>query len=57
MALFPGFVGGFIKVLTITSAPQMYRYPYRNSAEALRGDMQKVGRDMETTLERIVVKE
>lgn len=47
------FVKGFISVITVTAAPQLYRYPYRSSAEALRGDMQRVGADMQATLDKV----
>jgi hypothetical protein len=47
------FVKGFISVITVTAAPQLYRYPYRSSAEALRGDMQRVGRDMQSTFDKL----
>lgn len=29
----------------------LYRYPYRNTQEALRGDAKRIGRDMEACLE------
>lgn len=29
----------------------LYRYPYRNAAEALRGDAKRIGRDIEAALE------
>lgn len=48
-----GFIKGFLTVLTVTAAPQLYRYPYRNNSEALRGDMMRVGADMGATLERM----
>ncbi len=47
------FVKGFMSVITVTASPQLYRYPYRSSAEALRGDMQRVGRDMQSTLDKL----
>lgn len=47
------FVKGFISVITVTAAPQLYRYPYRSSSEALRGDMQRVGADMESALQSL----
>ncbi len=39
-------------VLTVTAAPQLYRYPYRMSAEGLRGDMLRVGEDMAAAFDR-----
>lgn len=47
------FVKGFISVITVTAAPQLYRYPYRSSAEALRGDMQRIGKDMQATFDKL----
>lgn len=57
MNSFKGFLDGMLGVLNITSSPMMYRYPYRSNAEALRGDMLKIGKDMETTLEKVEVRE
>lgn len=51
------FVKGFLTVLTITASPQLYRYPYRGSAEGLRGDMLRVGEDMFSALNRLPTKE
>ncbi len=39
------FLEGMMSVLTITSPP-LYRYPYRNSAEAFRGDFKRVAEDI-----------
>lgn len=47
------FVKGFISVITVTAAPQLYRYPYRSSAEALRGDMQRIGKDLQATFDKL----
>lgn len=47
------FVKGFISVITVTASPQLYRYPYRSSAEALRGDMLRVGKDMSETFDKL----
>lgn len=44
------FVKGMLTVLTVTATPQLYRYPYRTSAEGLRGDMSRVGEDVESVL-------
>lgn len=46
MMLVSNFVKGIISVITVTAAPQLYRYPYRNSIEAFRGDMQRIGGDL-----------
>ncbi len=32
--------------------PPLYRYPYRNSQDALGGDWQRVGRDIEQILDQ-----
>lgn len=39
------FLKGIVSVLTIFPSP-LYRYPYRNSAEAFRGDWSRIGKDM-----------
>ena len=43
---------GLVSVLTISSSP-LYRYPYRNAAEAFRGDWQKIGQDLSMALDKI----
>lgn len=53
MSIINNFVKGFLTVLTVTASPQLYRYPYRNSAEGLRGDMLRVGEDMAVALNRL----
>ncbi len=30
----------------------LYRYPYRNAAEAFRGDAKRIGHDIEAALEQ-----
>jgi hypothetical protein len=55
MSAIGDFIKGFLSVVTVTAAPQLYRYPYRTSAEALRGDMQKVGDDMASAFEQLPV--
>lgn len=40
------FLKGVVSVMTILPSP-LYRYPYRNSAEAFRGDWQRIGKDIE----------
>jgi hypothetical protein len=44
------FFAGF-GALFATTTPPLYRYPYRNSADALRGDWYRVGKDIEATIE------
>lgn len=40
------FLKGIVSVLTVMPSP-LYRYPYRNSAEAFRGDWGRIGKDIE----------
>jgi hypothetical protein len=40
------FLKGIVSVLTIMPSP-LYRYPYRNSAEAFRGDWSRIGKDID----------
>ena len=42
---------GMVGVLTY-QVSALYRYPYRNSAEAFRGDWLKLGRDIENALDK-----
>ncbi len=53
MSLVHNLIGGFLSVVTVTATPQLYRYPYRNSSEGLRGDMLRVGDDIEAVLGRL----
>jgi hypothetical protein len=50
MKIIGSFLEGVFSVMSANVSPQMYRYPYRTSAEALRGDMLRVGKDMDSTL-------
>lgn len=50
MSIVLNFFKGAISVITVTAAPQLYRYPYRTSAEGLRGDMQRVGGDIDSVI-------
>lgn len=47
------FCTGLISVLQITSAPMLYRYPYRTSAEGLRSDWQRIGQDIDNMIGKI----
>ena len=47
MNIFKDFTLGMFSVLRVTSAPMLYRYPYRNSAEGLRSDWSRVAADIE----------
>lgn len=42
---------GTARLFTITTPP-LYRYPYRNSAEGLRGDMGRIGKDIAYLMEK-----
>ena len=53
MSIVVSLIKGALSVITVTAAPQLYRYPYRSSAEGLRGDMQRVGGDVEAVFERL----
>jgi len=53
MQIMKNFAHGIFTVLKITGSPLLYRYPYRNSAEALRGDWLKVGNDMRDVIGKI----
>ncbi|MBV8938415.1 MAG: hypothetical protein JO089_01065 [Alphaproteobacteria bacterium] len=52
MSIVSTLIKGMVSVITVTAAPQLYRYPYRSSAEGLRGDMSKVGGDIAEVLSR-----
>ncbi len=52
-----GFIKGFLSVITVTAAPQLYRHPYRTSTEALRGDMMRIGADMESAFKQLTQQE
>lgn len=47
------FISGVLSVLKTTSAPMLYRYPYRMSAEGLRADWQNIGQDIESVIGRL----
>jgi hypothetical protein len=51
MSVLFDFLGGLSRQFEITTPP-LYRHPYRNSAEGLRGDMLRLGKDMEFVLAR-----
>lgn len=51
MSVLFDFLGGLSRQFAITTPP-LYRYPYRNSAEGLRGDMRRLGKDIEFVLAR-----
>lgn len=47
------FFRGMISSVTVTATPQLYRYPYRTNAEALRGDMKRIGGDIQNCFNQI----
>lgn len=53
MQVIGDFIRGFVSVLKTTSAPLLYRYPYRNSAEALHKDWQNIGDDIESVIGKL----
>lgn len=53
MTVAGNFIKGMLTVITVTAAPQLYRHPYRTSSEGLRGDMLRVGGDVESVLGRL----
>ncbi len=53
MSVVASFFKGMLSAITVTAAPQIYRYPYRSSAEGLRGDMQRIGGDIEAVMEQL----
>lgn len=53
MQVMRDFVIGIFSVLKATSAPLLYRYPYRNSAEGLRKDWQNIGKDIDSVFGKI----
>jgi len=53
MDIFKSFLGGALSVLQVTSAPLLYRYPYRNSGEGLRSDWQRIAGDVESVMGKL----
>lgn len=45
-------LGGMMSVMTFSPSP-LYRYPYRNSAEAFRGDWSRIGKDISYICEQM----
>ncbi len=43
---------GTISFMSVFASP-LYRYPYRNSGEALRGDWLKLGKDIESSIDKL----
>ena len=53
MQVMQDFLKGFLSVLKTTSAPLLYRYNYRNSAEALRKDWHNIGSDIHSVIGKL----
>jgi hypothetical protein len=53
MRIIENFVRGLTSVLRVTSAPLLYRYPYRTSAEGLRSDWNKIGEDIRSVMGKL----
>jgi hypothetical protein len=53
MNIIGAFVQGLFSVLQVTSAPMLYRYPYRTSAEGLRADWNSIGQDIENVIGKL----
>lgn len=43
---------GMVSTLSVASS-ELYRYPYRNAAEAFRGDWKRIGQDIEQSLNHL----
>ncbi len=50
MQVLGNFAHGIFTVLKLTGAPLLYRYTYRNSAEALRSDWLRIAGDIESVM-------
>ena len=53
MHIIRNFAGGLVSVLKVIGGPMLYRYPYRISAEGLRGDWLSIGRDIENVMGKL----
>lgn len=53
MTIFKNFSDGLLSVLRVTAAPMLYRYPYRNPGEAFRGDMGRIGEDIDNVMNKL----
>lgn len=51
VSAFKEFFRGMMSVLTL-APPPLYRYPYRNSGEAFRGDWSRIGKDVSTFFDK-----
>jgi len=50
MNIVKDFAVGVFSVLKTVGAPLLYRYPSRNSAEALRGDWLRIAADIDSVM-------
>lgn len=53
MSAIGDFIRGAFSVLKVTSAPLLYRYQYRNSAEGLRKDWMNIGNDIHSVIGKL----
>ena len=53
MGIIGSFIKGMFSVIAVTAQPQLYRYPYRTSAEGLRADMLRIGDDVSYVMEKL----
>lgn len=53
MKVMRDFAIGLVSVLKVTGTPQLYRYPYRISAEGLRADWANIGKDIDSVIGRL----
>lgn len=53
MNIMHNFAHGIFTVLKLTGAPLLYRYPYRNSGQALRSDWLRIASDIESVMGKL----
>lgn len=53
MRVMRDFFVGMFSVLKVTSAPLLYRYQYRNSADGLRKDWMNIGDDIHSVIGKL----
>lgn len=46
------FFAGMFSTLSVSSS-ELYRYPYRNTQEALQGDSKRIAKDINAVLEQL----
>ncbi len=57
MQVIRDFVTGLFSVLKITSSPLLYRYQYRNSAEAFHKDWMNIAGDINSIIGKLEEKD